>query len=565
MSSDFHGFAIETLVWTGVLILVVLVLRRPVTRHFGPHAAYALWALPFMRLLLPPLVLPAWLAPASPPAPQPAGDPGSPATFYTLAETGEAPVAVPQLMKATVSIDWLSISLAVWLAGAGVFVMLRFFHYFAMRRDLLASGVEVGRRGKVRLVETAGAHSPIAFGVIDKVVALPRGFMERTDPIARDLALEHELAHHRAHDLLVNIAVQPLFAIHWFNPLGWIGWRAMRCDQEAACDARVVAECGRELRGTYAAIIAAFATGTANPSRVALAAPMACPVLGDKSIVHRLRSLTMKEISPRRRATARMLMIGALVALPLTATITQAEVTAPPAAPVPPAPAASPTSLAAVPAAPAAPAAPGAPPAPEAPAAPHLFVTTPGADGEKARTIVVERKVTRDGKGEPREERSFRINGREATAAERAKLEAQIEGLRDFSRESEEIRKEIAVLRERFGVDGEFAREMEVLLEDLPRTVENAQKIQIHATRTRASMPRVIEKCDGSGETVRERAGPNGEKTIVICRTAALSSAQAAIKSARGAVKRDRDLSESERAEALRALDEALAEIRRDL
>ncbi|MEN8675949.1 MAG: M56 family metallopeptidase, partial [Alteriqipengyuania sp.] len=189
MSSDFHGFAIETLVWTGVLILVVLVLRRPVTRHFGPHAAYALWALPFMRLLLPPLVLPAWLAPASPPAPQPAGDPGSPATFYTLAETGEAPVAVPQLMKATVSIDWLSISLAVWLAGAGVFVMLRFFHYFAMRRDLLASGVEVGRRGKVRLVETAGAHSPIAFGVIDKVVALPRGFMERTDPIARDLAL----------------------------------------------------------------------------------------------------------------------------------------------------------------------------------------------------------------------------------------------------------------------------------------------------------------------------------------------------------------------------------------
>ena len=106
---------------------------------------------------------------------------------------------------------------------------------------------------------------------------------------------------------------------------------------------------------------------------------------------------------------------------------------------------------------------------------------------------------------------------------------------------------------------------MEVLLENLPRTVENAQKMQILAARTRASMPRVIEKCDGSGETVRERAGANGEKTIVICRTAALGSARAAIKSARGAVKRDRDLSESERAEALRALDEALAEIRREL
>ena len=56
MSIDLQGFAFDTLLWTGALVAVVLVLRRPVSRHFGAHAAYALWALPVARLVLPPIV-----------------------------------------------------------------------------------------------------------------------------------------------------------------------------------------------------------------------------------------------------------------------------------------------------------------------------------------------------------------------------------------------------------------------------------------------------------------------------------------------------------------------------
>ncbi|MFN7158087.1 MAG: M56 family metallopeptidase, partial [Erythrobacter cryptus] len=65
---------LETLVWTGVLIALVLVLRRAVARSFGPEAAYALWALPVLRLVLPPITLPAAMAPAAllPAAPAPA-------------------------------------------------------------------------------------------------------------------------------------------------------------------------------------------------------------------------------------------------------------------------------------------------------------------------------------------------------------------------------------------------------------------------------------------------------------------------------------------------------------
>ena len=48
---------LDTLVWTGVLIALVLAVRQPVARHFGAKIAYALWALPLLRLIMPPLVL----------------------------------------------------------------------------------------------------------------------------------------------------------------------------------------------------------------------------------------------------------------------------------------------------------------------------------------------------------------------------------------------------------------------------------------------------------------------------------------------------------------------------
>jgi len=51
----------ETLLWTAVLIAGVLLLRRPVARWFGPQMAYALWAIPVLRLFMPPIQLPAWM------------------------------------------------------------------------------------------------------------------------------------------------------------------------------------------------------------------------------------------------------------------------------------------------------------------------------------------------------------------------------------------------------------------------------------------------------------------------------------------------------------------------
>ncbi len=351
-------FLFDTMLATGSLIGLVLLLRRLVGRLFGAQAAYALWLLPFLRLLLPPIEFPASMAPQST---------GGVPVETVLVYAAKAPAAPTE-----VGPDWAAIAIGLWLAGALAFLVWRTLSYLSMREKLLDNANAVGEAGAVRLVESPAVSAPVAFGVRDKVIALPIDFMAWHDRKARDLALAHELAHHNGNDLLINVLAQSMLALHWFNPLAWIGWRAMRRDQEVACDARVLAGQGGEVRADYGRLIAGLAGGP----RLALASPMACPVLGEKSIIHRLRSISMPEPSKTRRHLGRGLLIGAALALPLTATIGFAA----PEAPMPPAH----------------PAAPDTPVASDAPKITKRIVIVEkdgvaSADDTKLKTRVVER------------------------------------------------------------------------------------------------------------------------------------------------------------------------------
>ncbi len=509
------GWWIETLVWTGLLIGLVLLLRGTVSRHMGPQAAYALWLLPFLRLVLPPLVLPAWLAPAPEAAPEYA--------LYVV-DASAAPLDQATAVAAEPA-AWASIILAVWLAGAAVFLAVRFTGYFRMRAAMLMEGRPVGEVGAVRLVETPAATAPIAFGVLDKVVALPTGFMAMQDRQRRDLALAHELAHHGANDLLANMAAQPLFALHWFNPLAWLGWRAMRRDQEAACDARVIAQCGSSEKATYAAIIAGFAAGP----NVALAAPMACPILGEKSIIHRLRSLTMSDISPRRRLAGRILIGAAVLALPMTATISYAEgLTEPNAPPAPFAP-------------------PAPPSAPQAPDAPLMWQSSDGTEFEQVF------EVESDG------EDGAEAGQKKVRRVIRMRQAADAEGQEKMAKEMEiKIRKleNLAELKQLKSIEA-----MESLrhLEELKSIKElDGKHIAMIVRKSMEDVPNVVISCEGES-FVSETKSKNGRQMIKICTDKVGAEAIKGMKEARAEIAREKELDSETRAEILKSLDEQIA------
>ena len=543
-------FLFDTLLWTGALIALVMVLRRPVARTFGAGAAYALWFLPLARLFVPPFTLPAWMRPLAETVSEPE------ATFAVSTETIVMPLAEPGIVAPEVMavaaepVDFLTPLLLLWLGGAVVFLVRRFWLYFALRRELLANARAVGEVGSIRLIETPAISGPMAFGVIDRVVALPEGFMTSRARQARDLAIAHELAHHRGGDLIVNMVVQPLFAIHWFNPLGYLGWNALRRDQEAYCDTRVVAARSREERATYASVIADFARLPAIAPRPALAAPMACPVLGDKSIIHRLRSLSMSDISPRRRLTGRAAIAGAFLAVPLTASICFAEagaVPTPPAAPEAPLEWRMPV-----------PVAPLAPPAPEAPLAPEP-VEDVDMDVEVDSHSRVERRVIIDKDGERRVVRHFR---RDMTAEERAELEADMAELEadlaelaaDSALSRANMRREISLSISEAHADAAEAR---------AEAMEAVAEARAEAAMAGEAAPRVVLKCKDKINVVSTQVDAKGRATMFVCEANAERMALSAVTSARKAVAADRNLTASERAEALRAIDAEIAELRK--
>jgi len=539
------AWLIDTVLYTGLLIGLVLALRRPVGRFFGPQLAYALWVLPLLRLLLPPIVLPASLAPEPMPAPAAPASEWAPLPVDAPVEAVPAPIALETAAPppAWEWADLIATAASLWAGVALAFIAWRVVTYRRMRRELLDGARPVGEVGKVRLVETPALAAPVAFGVVDKVIALPPLFMAQPDIAARDLAIAHELAHHKGHDLLANMAAQALLALHWFNPLAWYGWRAMRRDQEAACDARVLAGRDREERLRYAALIAGVATGPRLIAfKGALAAPMACPVLGERSIVHRLRSLSMSEMSRRRRWAGRSLVAVSALALPLTASISYAAATAQPAPPAPPAPLAPPSALA-------------PPPAPLAPQAVeegerhvHTFVVRgEGGDGEPV--VLRSPPLPPRAPMPPRAPRppQFDRHGDWDSAAFQAEMA-------EFQREMEKFREELAENHDwdKFGEEWEQWGEQ-----------HRAQALAM-AEQARRMAPQVVVDCDGADAPARTTRSADGRQRIVICERVANRFARNGLRNAREAIARNPEIDAEVRNEVLRDLDEEIARIERE-
>jgi hypothetical protein len=138
------------------------------------------------------------------------------------------------------------------------------------------------------------------------MVVVPADFADRYDAAEQRFALEHEVTHHRRGDLIANFAGLGVLALHWFNPVAHIAWRAFRLDQEAACDSMVLRGASSEDRHTYGSALVKSATGG-----VPLAA---CTMTAQTGLKTRLRRIVEGRLAPMRggAAVAGLLVVGGL-------------------------------------------------------------------------------------------------------------------------------------------------------------------------------------------------------------------------------------------------------------
>ena len=274
--------ALQTVLAVSVLIALVLVARRPVAKYFGAGTAYALWALPLARLVLPPLQMPVSLMPllrlpksGSTEAAEPTAaltvTAASEAMATTFTASPSAPAAVPpaplpdtafadglaspQPLMDTLSAMLLPGLFIVWAGGALFIFGLSLWRQHVFMQTVKREAVNVSPRlqhiarqvgaqvGLKRLPVVASSFissGPLVTGLARPVVLLPAWFETDYDDTQQRAALAHELTHVRRGDLWALQLAEFFIACMWFNPLAYYAHRAFRTDQEAACDADVL-------------------------------------------------------------------------------------------------------------------------------------------------------------------------------------------------------------------------------------------------------------------------------------------------------------------------------------
>ena len=320
------AWLVDTLLATSALALLVLVVREPVRRLFGSRVTYALWLIPAARMFMPTL---RHTVERSVPATVPLQPFTDPLVRESLWMARVVP-AQPSLLDRIGGLPTLLI--AAWVAVAAALFVSRMIAFRRDRRAVLASSIEIGRAGRVRIVRSPEVLSPVALGIVRPMIVVPCEFERLYHAREQRLVLEHELAHHRSGDLVANLFAFVLLCLQWFNPLAWAAHAAFRFDQEAACDARVLDKASAGDRADYGRAIAKAASGRALLFASALDRP--------NTLKRRLQSM-LRSSNPYLRLVGRLLVVGAVAAaLPLTASraVDYVDVPASPA-PVPVVPA----------------------------------------------------------------------------------------------------------------------------------------------------------------------------------------------------------------------------------
>lgn len=310
-ASSILGGLLDTSLAVSVLIVLVLAIRRQTARAFGPEAAYLLWLAPLGRLFLPELAIL--------PAPE-----VEPLPFDAL------PVVTTLVPPASIGpagfhfTDFAAFALIVWAAGACVFVVwqlvaqVNFIRRVEACSDpapsaLLAEAAVIAEKRGVRRAFGVrimrDQSGPLVAGLFRPVIVLPRSFAREYTPEERQLTLAHEFAHIARGDLIVALAAIIFRALQWPNPLAHVAYKPFRTDQEAACDAAVLAA-----HKSFPDAPHAYAAAIVKAARGRVAAP-ACSL----SIAHHLKERLMLMKASRVRPVAGRIVAAALIAVGLAA------------------------------------------------------------------------------------------------------------------------------------------------------------------------------------------------------------------------------------------------------
>ena len=185
------------------------------------------------------------------------------------------------------------------------------------KRLALLEGVDASRCRVHRRVQ-----SPMAVGILAPLVILPENAIFWSDARLRAV-LEHEFAHVRRADYFWNLVAACHRAVYWPSPLAWWLVKRARLTAELACDRHASTTLGD---ASYAQILVQSAREFIAAGEPGLVVPRA-----DTDLFARLEALLRMDTRQPSRASGEMqaLLVGAIVAVLLTAAVVRVDALAP--------------------------------------------------------------------------------------------------------------------------------------------------------------------------------------------------------------------------------------------
>ena len=264
------------------VIAVVLVLRAALGRWISARLRYALWLLALVRLLIPAqlITVPAAALPeigrersAAPYQQETASDtvgeewesgPILPLPTQTTGEVEreEGSGAEPQI--ATSQTDLSQLPRWIWAAGVCVTLAAFLLSDLSFTRRLRRVRWPVDDAGsRLPVYGAIGLPSPCLFGLFRPAIYLtPEA---AGDEAVRRHVLVHEETHFRHGDHIWSLLRCLALALHWWNPLVWLGAVLSRRDGELACDEGALRRLGDGQRAAYGETLLQLVTVKAGP------------------------------------------------------------------------------------------------------------------------------------------------------------------------------------------------------------------------------------------------------------------------------------------------------------
>jgi beta-lactamase regulating signal transducer with metallopeptidase domain len=256
--------------WQSTLVAALAALLALALHNNSARVRFWLWFAASMKFLVPFAALAALGESLARLLPVTLTAPLRLAAIAPAAERISAPAAMLAVPEAAGGVTLVLLLGLVWALGFAAVLTVQLVRSLRLRRLVMEARdvkMPAAMGSSVKVKSSASLLEPGLVGILNPVVLLPQGLIDRLSPGEIQSILAHELTHLRRRDNLTAAVHMLVEALFWFYPLVWIIGSRLIAERERACDEGVLAH-GHD-REVYAG-------GILKVCKFCLQSPLAC-------------------------------------------------------------------------------------------------------------------------------------------------------------------------------------------------------------------------------------------------------------------------------------------------